>query len=299
MYKRPPRGVLTDGGCTWLVVDVRDGTPVGTVRGSLYLPDGYIIADGSTVQRADYPRLVAFANEHNLWNTDSTETSETYTVQISKRINPTYIYGKLSYLSCTNDSDYEKICVGDTVVDNLGYLPAGTTVTAKTEIDGYKKIVLSNYYAAEYSKGDITSITVTHTEKKYKPYAFGIGDGSTTFELPNYIGLFSQFGDTVGYTDAGLPNITGGLVYRGLGQYSNNNNPAGGYENSYPEPEDSMVGALYKSKLYSSSIDGSSTVVHSGTHFGFAFNAQNCNPIYGNSDTVQPPAITLLPILRY
>ena len=50
---------------------MRDGTPVGTVRGSLYLPAGYIKANGATVQRADFPRLVALADKHNLWTNDT------------------------------------------------------------------------------------------------------------------------------------------------------------------------------------------------------------------------------------
>ena len=66
-------GVLvSDGGVLWIVDDVRDGTAVGTVRGSLYLPAGYVKANGATVQRADYPRLVALAERHNLWTDDVT-----------------------------------------------------------------------------------------------------------------------------------------------------------------------------------------------------------------------------------
>lgn len=49
---------------------MRDGTPVGAVRGSLYLPAGYVKANGATVQRSDYPRLVALADRHNLWTDD-------------------------------------------------------------------------------------------------------------------------------------------------------------------------------------------------------------------------------------
>ena len=52
--------------------DTRDGTPVGAVRGSLYLPAGYVKANGATVQRADYPRLVALVERHNLWTDDTT-----------------------------------------------------------------------------------------------------------------------------------------------------------------------------------------------------------------------------------
>lgn len=41
------------------------------MRGSLYLPAGYIKCNGATVQRADYPRLVALADKHNLWTDDT------------------------------------------------------------------------------------------------------------------------------------------------------------------------------------------------------------------------------------
>ena len=50
---------------------MRDGTAVGAVRGSLYLPAGYVKANGATVQRADYPRLVALIDKHNLWTDDT------------------------------------------------------------------------------------------------------------------------------------------------------------------------------------------------------------------------------------
>lgn len=64
--------ILTDGTVVWIIDDLRDGTPVGAVRGSLYLPAGYVKCNGATVQRADYPRLVALANKHNLWTDDVT-----------------------------------------------------------------------------------------------------------------------------------------------------------------------------------------------------------------------------------
>ena len=65
-------GVVTDGTVVWIIDDLRDGTPVGAVRGSLYLPAGYVKANGATVQRADYPRLVALADRYHLWTDDVT-----------------------------------------------------------------------------------------------------------------------------------------------------------------------------------------------------------------------------------
>ena len=62
---------IVDGSCKWIVDDVRDSSVVGSIRGSLYLPDGYVLADGRTVNRADYPRLVTLADKYSLWTDDT------------------------------------------------------------------------------------------------------------------------------------------------------------------------------------------------------------------------------------
>jgi hypothetical protein len=65
---------IVDGTTKWIVDDVRDGTRIGSVTGSLYLPDGYVLANGATVNRANFPRLVNLANKYNLWtNNPSTD----------------------------------------------------------------------------------------------------------------------------------------------------------------------------------------------------------------------------------
>lgn len=58
---------ISDGTAKFILDDVRDGATVGSIGASLYLPVGYIKANGATVNRADYPRLVALANTFNLW----------------------------------------------------------------------------------------------------------------------------------------------------------------------------------------------------------------------------------------
>ena len=63
--------LITDGTVVWIIDDLRDGAPIGAVRGSLYLPAGYVKANGATVNRADYPRLVALADRHSLWTDDT------------------------------------------------------------------------------------------------------------------------------------------------------------------------------------------------------------------------------------
>lgn len=182
---------ITDGTVVWIVDDVRDGTPVGSVRGSLYLPKGYIKANGATVNRADYPRLVKFIETNNLW---------------------------------TDDAE-----------GNLGL--------------------------------------------------FGKGDENTTFVLPNYVGRTVAYKDTgAGQTiAAGLPNITGdnGTGYSIIANDSKE-----------------LHGAFYYSGNSGDCTFGNS-IGMGDTTSELRFDASKSNPIYGAADTVQPPAISLIPVIRY
>lgn len=46
------------------------GIPIGDVVYRPYLADGYVKANGATVNRSDYPNLVTFANEKSLWTSN-------------------------------------------------------------------------------------------------------------------------------------------------------------------------------------------------------------------------------------
>ena len=103
---------------------------------------------------------------------------------------------------------------------------------------------------------------------------YGSGDGSTTFNLPNLIDRFLQGSSTSGTVkNAGLPNIKGWA--------------------------DGMLGltgsggalAIENASLGNQS---SSTGYHS-----LIFDASFSNSIYGNSSTVQPPALTCLICIKY
>ena len=180
--------IIHDGTAVWIVDDIRDGTPVGAVRGSLYLPAGYVKCNGATVQRADYPRLVALADRHNLWTDDTTA--------------------------------------------NAGL--------------------------------------------------FGRGDSVATMVLPNWAGRMLQLaGDGAGATvAAGLPNISGWLW--------------AGHNRGFVQGENNAFSVIiedYNGILYSKGDWGG--------HNKWTFNAKESNPVYGRSDTVQPPAIKLIPVIRY
>lgn len=194
--------LISDGTVTWIVDDIRDMTPAGCVRGSLFLPKGYIKANGATVQRADYPRLVHFIESNNLWTDD--------------------------------------------ITTNAGL--------------------------------------------------FGKGDGSSTFVLPDYRERIMQYteGSIGAKRDAGLPNITGqnkGLLLADRGERT--------FQGAF------IYGGMENTN--DGSIDGTNgnpdvvgyTLTGSGKLIIFKFDAHVSNNIYGSSATVQPPAINVIPIIRY
>lgn len=111
---------------------------------------------------------------------------------------------------------------------------------------------------------------------------FGSGDGSTTFTLPNLIDKFAQGSATVGTAvEAGLPNITGWTLLAS----TTNSDPA--YYSGALSTQDI---ALYR-------VTNSGTLGYTKNQLNF--DASKSNPIYGNSTTVQPPALTLLPCIKY
>jgi len=64
--------LITDGGVTWIIDDIRDGLSVGRVVGDLCARPGYVKANGATVSRAAYPRLWKFATDNSLTTSDTT-----------------------------------------------------------------------------------------------------------------------------------------------------------------------------------------------------------------------------------
>ena len=111
---------------------------------------------------------------------------------------------------------------------------------------------------------------------------FGEGDGSTTFNLPDLVSdyPFVHGSTTVGTKkEAGLPNITGQFV-SDLASY--------------------IKGAIYRISSVSGNVGGGSdSVVGFDANKGATYWNAASEDIYGGSTTVQPPALTLLPIIKY
>jgi hypothetical protein len=124
---------------------------------------------------------------------------------------------------------------------------------------------------------------------------YGVGDGSTTFNVPNLKGRYieGQNSAAVGKVwEAGLPNIMGYLA----SQYFSNKEDLG---DGFKANTDNWYGAL-------------NTHVWEGTPLQFSmssggysfvgqarFDASKSNAIYGKANTVQPPAVTMRYIIKY
>lgn len=63
---------VTDGTTKWIVCDIKDGLSYGDITHRQILKKGYVKLNGATVQRADYPRLVKYATDNNLWTSSPT-----------------------------------------------------------------------------------------------------------------------------------------------------------------------------------------------------------------------------------
>ena len=123
--------------------------------------------------------------------------------------------------------------------------------------------------------------------------SYGVGDGSTTFNIPDMRDRFVQGASTsnpIGTKlEAGLPNIKGffGDLDRWRGQLNNADalNELGISTNTFFN----MTSRLNK--------DGKSG--DSGVTNACGFDASRASSIYGNSDTVQPPAVCMNYIIKY
>ena len=111
------------------------------------------------------------------------------------------------------------------------------------------------------------------------------GGDTEYFNVPNLIDRFIQGSDTSGTEiEAGLPNITGSI-----------NNSAGGSGDQFLTDSEGTLkinGSLFITEYAKrSNIKNGDSSYNTPT--GLGLDASLSNTIYGNSDTVQPPALTM------
>lgn len=111
---------------------------------------------------------------------------------------------------------------------------------------------------------------------------YGEGDGYGTFNLPNLTGRFLEGGAEAGeYKEAGLPNITG---------------------TARMNTTSNTVGTSDENSAIKSVISPASNRYNygSGSYYGadVVIDASANNPIYGNSDTVQPASLVVRYVIK-
>ncbi|WP_427112457.1 hypothetical protein [Megasphaera sueciensis] len=214
---------------------------------------------------------------------ESTVQHKTGTAAQWTSVNPVLAKGEIGA-----ELDAGRIKIGDGVTTwaNLPYIgqsstaPVGHIQQQYVLEPGYLKLDGSTVNRATYA--DLWAWAQANGLVTESPsnYQFGTGDGAT-FVLPNHLDRVWQGGSDAGLKNAGLPNITSeahyvSVAYTGWGQGS--------------------FGAM------SLSIDAGVSSLISGNTWGGAkigFDASQSNAIYGASTTVQPPAIVLIPQIKY
>lgn len=109
---------------------------------------------------------------------------------------------------------------------------------------------------------------------------YGAGDDSTTFNLPDFRNRVIWGATSFGYINAGLPNITGNLSH---------------VDGGYIDGQISADGVFTITNSWRQHGRGTNDSWHSNINF----NAARASGIYGNSSTVQPPAIKCRVKTRY
>ena len=159
----------------------------------------------------------------------------------------------------------------------------GDIILRHTLRDGYIKANGATVKASEYPRllAWVQEAGMTVTAEQYtqdcSKYVYDAAQDKLT--LPNATGRVLQGGETVKSVEAGLPNITGTSFSFHDGAYTGRS------------------GAFSDSRY-----SGYATANNGGAgynHVIIDFNASNSNPIYGKSDTVQPPALTMIAQIKY
>lgn len=139
---------------------------------------------------------------------------------------------------------------------------------------GVPVFMVTNVLPTNYIRLEGASVLITDYPKLYAKYGTTYGQvDSTHFTLPNFNNRAVWGATGLGYLAAGLPNITGTFS---------------GHENN-------ASGAF----TVSSTTEWHGNRNNNGQKRKITFQASRSNAIYGNSSTVQPPAIKVRVITRY
>lgn len=166
----------------------------------------------------------------------------------------------------------------------------GDIILRPTLRDGYIKANGATVKASEYPRllawVQESNMTVTAEQYKTDCSKYVYGRAADTLTLPNAVGRVLQGGETVKSVEAGLPNITGHFTIRG---------PS---ETGLLLADASVDGAIRNTIAQSANKVGSSGGWRAYSS-DYSLDASRSTPIYGRSDTVQPPALTMIAQIKY
>lgn len=165
----------------------------------------------------------------------------------------------------------------------------GDIILRPTLRDGYIKANGATVKASEYPRllVWVRESNMTVTAEQYKTdcskYVYDAAQDKLT--LPNAVGRVLQGGESVKSIEAGLPNITGETVE--------------GYLLSQRMTKPTSFSAKGVIHLESAAENGAGPGAEKQNYARLKIDASRSNTIYGASDTVQPPAISLIAQIKY
>lgn len=174
-----------------------------------------------------------------------------------------------------------------------GYIQANGALLPDASIN-YPRLI-------NFLNNNTSLLTVDDTSWNTNKALYVYDSVNDTLRIPDAAGRVLQGGSAVESVDAGLPNITGDAAVFGLG--SNLKRDTITYD-SIRYCSSIRYGALdIVGPIGQSSTEAHSVSIVSDTNSRIfnqiIISARKSNSIYGNSTTVQPPALTLIPQIKY
>lgn len=246
-------------------------------------------------------KIANFLNSHgNLFEYRKVSTSYTVgkLVQIPNINN--YIYLECVESGTSSGSDITVSSIGQLITDGtckwltLDIRDSAPVGTIKQDIvirDGYLLLNGQTVNVSDYPRlvnflvanSLLNSYTLAPDTTKF----YFADQDNLTLKLPNFEDLFleNSASNLLDKVNAGLPNIQGSI-------------------NTDINPNQSVFlnapsGALNRANYNSKTKTTSSTSTETTIAHTLTFDASLSNSTYGNSNTVQPPAVKLLPIIKY
>lgn len=198
---------------------------------------------------------------------DTASTSKAGIVQLNNTVTSTS--STLAATAKAVKQAYDKAVAAEAAIANA--LPVGTLIPSlATSITGY--LLCNGAAVSRATYADLFALLDT---------SFGTGNGSTTFNLPDFRDrtFWGANGNLMSILAAGLPDIEG--FFSGLAGMSG------------------LSGGAISRLVMTNSADLGIVPNNTYQRYRIDFLASDSNAIYGNSTTVQPPAIAVNIFIKY